>query len=433
MRGRSPHPVPVLLMARELGIGGSERQLAAIAATLDRTRFAPAAGCMQGGGMRAAELRDAGVPVVEFPVRSLYGPSAIASARLMGQYLESSGTQLVHTFDVPMNLFGAPVARLYRTPVVLTSQRAYRSLTPGLHRHLLRITDQIADAVVVNCDAMRRHLIEEEALAPSRIHLCYNGVDPVEFHPLGRVTSPEVTVGVVCALRPEKGLSTLLTGFAQAQCGGSRLLIVGSGPQLTELRSLSASLGIEAVCRFEPATDRVADWLRHIDIFVLPSLSEALSNSLMEAMACGCAAVASRVGGNPELVEDGVTGLTFGAGDAAGLASALRMLIEREEWRRGMAAAGALRIREEFSCQAAARRMGGAFTARMDAGGMRRRASAGSGCSSTSSTISWMRAAIARSSSVPKTFICSARCSGVRGGAFSASSRRTLSWMRFSR
>ena len=70
-------------------------------------------------------------------------------------------------------------------------------------------------------------------------------------------------------------------------------------------------LGIFPDCVFEPATPRVADWLHAIDIFVLPSLSEALSNSLMEAMACGCCVAASRVGGNPELVAHGETGMLF--------------------------------------------------------------------------------------------------------------------------
>jgi glycosyltransferase involved in cell wall biosynthesis len=351
-------PAPVLLMARELGIGGSERQLAAIAASLDRSRFAPVVGCMTDGGMRAAELREAGVPVMEFPVRSLMGPSVIAGAREMGRLVASKGIRLVHTFDVPMNLFGAPAARMYGVPAVLTSQRAYRELTPGVHRHLLRLTDQIADGIVVNCEAMRRHLVEDERVPRRRVHLCYNGVDTAEFHAEGREQMAELTVGVVCALRPEKGLGTLLEGFARARGAGMRLLMVGSGPELDGLRGLAGRLGIAEACRFEPASGRVAEWLRRIDIFVLPSLSEALSNSLMEAMACGCAAVASRVGGNPELVEEGVTGLTFAAGDAEGLADALRRMTVNAEWRRGMAAEGARRMRERFSCEASARRMG---------------------------------------------------------------------------
>jgi len=163
----------------------------------------------------------------------------------------------------------------------------------------------------------------------------------------------------VCMLRPEKGLDTLLKAFAQVKNlnPALELLLVGSGAMLPSLQSLARSLGIAERCRFEPATGDVTPWLRAIDIFVLPSLSEALSNALMEAMACGCAVVASRVGGNPELALDGQTGLLFEKADAAGLAARLQLLIEDEALRRQLASAGARMIREEFSLDSAARRM----------------------------------------------------------------------------
>src|SRR5205823_11528833 len=113
---------------------------------------------------------------------------------------------------------------------------------------------------------------------------------------------------------------------------------------------------VEAV-HFEPATPHVAEWLSAIDIFVLPSRSEALSNSLMEAMACGCCPVASNVGGNPELVRAGETGLLFRAGDPEDLASSLRTLIGQPDLRRDLAAHAESLIRANFSTAAAARRM----------------------------------------------------------------------------
>jgi len=120
----------------------------------------------------------------------------------------------------------------------------------------------------------------------------------------------------------------------------------------------AAALGIRDDCVFARFTDQVTDWLRAIDIFVLPSVSEALSNGLMEAMACGCAVIASKVGGNPELVRDGETGLLFEPGDAGGLAAALATLIQNEARRKKMAAAGTAFIQEHFSIHAAAQRMG---------------------------------------------------------------------------
>ena len=91
-------------MARELGLGGTERQLAETALALDRTQFEPHVGCFTDGGFRAKELREADVPILELGVRSLVSGSAVAGARRMGAYLSRHGIGLVHAFDVPLDL-----------------------------------------------------------------------------------------------------------------------------------------------------------------------------------------------------------------------------------------------------------------------------------------------------------------------------------------
>src|SRR5437879_125266 len=131
----SQPPAPVLLLARELGLGGSERQLAETALALDRTVFEPHVGCFRSGGFRARELERAGVPILELGVQSFASWPAIHGARRLGDYLARHRIRLVHAFDVPLDLFAVPVARFYRVPVVLSSQRAHRALTPGWPRH----------------------------------------------------------------------------------------------------------------------------------------------------------------------------------------------------------------------------------------------------------------------------------------------------------
>jgi glycosyltransferase involved in cell wall biosynthesis len=349
-------------MARELGLGGTERQLAEIALSLDRDQFEPHVGCFTSGGFRAAELRQAGVPILELGVRSLMPVSAIAGARRMGAYLARHDIALVHAFDVPLNLFAVPVARWYRTPVVLASMRAHRDLTPGLTRHLLRLTDRMVDGIVVNSRAVARELTEHDGVPASMLRLVYNGLDTSVFRRQGeRAALPwdEATViGTVCALRPEKGLRTLMEAFRKVKATrpGVKLAIVGSGPMLAELQAAG-----DADCHFQPAERNVAPWLRAMDIFVLPSLSEALSNSLMEAMGCGCCPVASRVGGNPELVTDGETGLLFPVGDAGALAERLALLLDQPDYRRRLAERAERRMREHFTRQQAARTMGGIY------------------------------------------------------------------------
>ena len=357
-------------MARELGLGGSERQLAEIALALDRERFEPHVGCFTDGGFRAKELREAGVPILELGVRSLISGSAVAGARRMGAYLERHGIELVHAFDVPMDLFAVPVARCYRTSAVLSSQRAHRGLTPGLTRHLLRMTDGMVDGIVVNSRAVARELAEEDGVPGSMVRLAYNGLDTGVFRREGeRAALPwseaAVVMGTVCALRPEKGSGTLMEAFKRVKAGrpGVKLVVVGSGPMLGELQAAG-----DGDCHFEPAVRNVAPWLRAMDIFVLPSLSEALSNSLMEAMGCGCCPVASDTGGNPELVTDGETGLLFPVGDAVALAERLARVVDGMEYRRGLAARAERRMREQFTREMAARTMGRIYSEFLGAG-----------------------------------------------------------------
>jgi glycosyltransferase involved in cell wall biosynthesis len=126
---------------------------------------------------------------------------------------------------------------------------------------------------------------------------------------------------------------------------------------LEQLRSQAEARALAPDCIFAPATANAAECLREIDIFVLPSRSEALSNSLLEAMACGCCPVASRVGGNPELIRHGENGMLFEAGDVDQLCHVLEPLIEHPGLRQRLSTRARC-VAERFSIGASARRMG---------------------------------------------------------------------------
>mgnify|MGYP001104896827 CR=1 FL=1 len=351
-------------MARSLGLGGSERQLALMARHLDRRRFEVRVACFRCQGVRAEELRAEGVPLLDVGLRSLRGASAVTGARRLLRCLREQKIEIVHSFDAPATFFAVPLARAARVPVVLSSQRAHRELSASWERYLLRLTDRIAVAIVVNCEFLKRHLVDDERVPAERIRVCYNGIELDRFSPAGRGKPAEfgcarLVVGTVCALRPEKGLDVLVSAFARLRVAvpDALLVIAGDGPVRNDLLRQAESLGLGQSCRFLPARGEVAELLRGIDIFVLPSRSEALSNALMEAMACGCTVVATRVGGNPELVEHGKTGILVAPGDAAELACALEFLAGDEEARKRLAANGAAFIRSRFSVEIAAQRL----------------------------------------------------------------------------
>jgi glycosyltransferase involved in cell wall biosynthesis len=353
----------VLLLVRELHQGGTERQMTEVALGLDRARFEVHVGTFHPQGMRGDELRAATVPIVHFPVYSFQSSAALGSAWQLTRYIRRHNIDLVHSFDAPLTVYAMPVIRYFTSAVAVSSQRGHRDLTPNLRR-LVRWTDRMVDGIVVNCEYLKSHMITDEKVAERLVHVCYNGIDLQQFRraPSIRPSSlPEeaLVIGVVCGLRPEKGLLTLVEAFARVRPlrQNMKLVFVGSGPVLPELQIRAKDAGILADCVWEPATAEVAKWLRTFDIFVLPSLSEALSNSLMEAMATGCPVIASDVGGNPELVRDGERGILFEPRNVGALAEALRRLIEDPSLRDTLGYKGERFMRHGFSRAASANRM----------------------------------------------------------------------------
>lgn len=360
-------------MVRELNIGGTERQCADMARSLDPKRYAAHIGCFRPSGFREEELRRAGIPILHLPVHSFGSLSAVQGASLLRAYIRCHDIRVAHTFDVPMNLYAAPLARAFRVPVVLTSQRNSRVLHPREQRWL-RLTDRLADGIVVNCEALRREMIEQEGVPSAKVFLCYNALDTSRI-PERQWTAAgsyeALTIGVMCAFRPEKDLLTLVNAFHRIRDirPGLRLVMVGEGALREALVQRVRELNLGEQCRIEPATQDVPAWLRRMDIFVLPSRSEALSNALMEAMAAGCAPVASRVGGNPELVDGEQTGLLFEPGDEADLAACLGRLVLDDALRRRIAQAASARVRRDFSMQAAGDQLAAIYDDRMGGAG----------------------------------------------------------------
>jgi len=296
------------------------------------------------------------VPVLEMPMHGFLSLDSPRDLRLMGRYVRRHGIRLVHTFDYPMNVFGIPAARLLRVPVVLASQRSYRSLIPPKYHGMLRLSDRLANGIVVNCEAIRRHLVEDYCVPERKIQVWHNALDTTQFHPAPRQRPPELrdaslVIGSVSVLRAPKGLPVLLEAFARVRPSqpGLRLVLVGSGPDREALARQSRDLGIHDACLFRPSVPDVVPWLRAIDLFVLPSISEAFSNSLMEAMACGCCPIASRVGGNPELIRHGETGLLFESRDSADLAAQLLAAIQNAPLRETLARNAAAWVAEQFA------------------------------------------------------------------------------------
>jgi glycosyltransferase involved in cell wall biosynthesis len=350
-------------MTHSLGVGGGERQLALTALSFDRDRFQPHVACCQ-GGFWVERLTQAGIPIFYIGSRSLISGAAIREAFRLRRYIRGHGIRIVQTFDYSMNVFGIPVARSAGGVIAIANLRCHLDLIPARYRWLNRMAFHISAGVVVNSEELRRGLSESCRIEPGKIVTCYNGIDMDVFHPAPRRSFPglgtaSVVIGVVCVMRPEKNLALLLEAFSVVAAGRRdvRLLLVGGGPEEPALRALAVKLGIVENCVFRDSTSDVAACLSAMDIFVLPSLTEGLSNSLMEAMACGCCVIASDVGGNPELITDGVTGLLFPSQDRQALIERISAALADASLRRSLAEAASARMRAEFSLRRSVEQM----------------------------------------------------------------------------
>ena len=356
-----PGPVHVLLMVRELDRGGVEGEVEKLALTLDPSRFSPHVAAYYAQGLRYEKLVSAGIPILHLPVRKLASLDTLRLALKLRDYIRAHNIRIVHSYDAS-GVFGLAVAQMAKVPVVIGSQLGYREILDRNTRWLLRLSDWYSDAVLVNCEAIRNYMIESQRVPARKLRLCYNGVVTTEFFP-DRRTRPEplagasLVIGTVCVLRPEKNLPLLQEAFSRvAQLRSAmRLVIVGSGPELDKLKDNARRLGIQESSMFIPAPREVASWMRGMDIFVLPSYSEAFSNSLLEAMACGCAVVGSQVGGTPELIgTDGHRGLLFESGNVEQLTDRLAYLVQDDHSRQELGANAAVHVRTNLRIDKAA-------------------------------------------------------------------------------
>jgi sugar transferase (PEP-CTERM/EpsH1 system associated) len=261
-----------------------------------------------------------------------------------------------------------PAARLARVPVAIHSEHGYEvDMLAGLrlHRRILRrMAYTAADVVFTVSKELRDYHARQTWFPAERIRVLPNGVDTAKFcpRPNARVEMRRqlglaedcIACGAVGRLVAIKDHFTLLQATKiLLQCGVPLyLFLVGTGPELVNLqRFVAASPELSERIRFIGLTTDVAALLNALDIFVLPSLSEGMSNTLLEAMAAGLPVLASRVGGNPEIIGEECTSCLFTAGDVADLSARLEHLAKYPVLRQKLGLAARRRVEKEFSLE----------------------------------------------------------------------------------
>lgn len=211
-------------------------------------------------------------------------------------------------------------------------------------------------------------LVDTVGVSPQRVVQIYSGVDVERFHPraegfravgpAGFFTGDEVIIGAVGRMAAVKDHLTLVRAFVEL-VGASpemrrraRLVVVGDGPTRAECLALLAEAGVDRLAWLPGERDDVPELMRTFDVFALPSLGEGISNTILEAMATGLPVVATRVGGNPELVEEGVTGMLVPVGLHRAMADALGAYVNHVVLARRHGANARRRVEMHFSIDA---------------------------------------------------------------------------------
>lgn len=228
------------------------------------------------------------------------------------------------------------------------------------YRWLRRVVSPFADRFVAVSGNLRDWLVDTVGLSAEKVAQIYNGVDATHFVPAPR--SPRIetdlVVGTIGRMETVKDPGNLAEAFIglltgrPALNGKVRLVMVGDGSLLPEVQSRLQAAGLSESVEFCGKVEDVREQLQRFDLFVLPSRNEGISNTILEAMACGLPVVATDVGGNPELVVDGETGVLVPAGDPVALAGAIGLYVDRPDLRSKHGMAGRRRAEQCFSLEA---------------------------------------------------------------------------------
>lgn len=371
MHSLSPHQAPLVVhIIRRLAVGGLENGLVNLINHMPRDRYRHAIVCLTDFTDFQNRIQSPDVPVIALHKRE--GQDFGTHLRLW-KTLRRLRPMIVHTrnlagleFLIPAALAGIPgrihgehgrdVYELHGTRLKYNLLR--RALRPVVHRYI---------AVSADLAGWLGRVVARD----DRVAQIYNGVDIHRFHPRigprgefgpnGFAPSGTVVVGAVGRMQTVKDQLTLVRAFlhllktepSAREC--LRLVLVGDGPLRDASRRLLREADAEPLAWLPGERNDIPEMMRGFDLFVLPSLAEGISNTILEAMASGLPVIATRVGGNPELVEEGETGRLVPASDPIAMAEAIRSYLADRAQSTRQGQAGRRKVESRFSIEAMVR------------------------------------------------------------------------------
>lgn len=358
MRNR---PLRILYVIDKLVRAGAQVHLRQLLAGFDPGEIEPVLCCLLERGPLAGELEGEGIPVESLGLRNIMGIRFLRAVAGLREIIIRREIDLVHSYLFAANLVSPPAGFLAGRAVI-TSRRDTGFWMARRHLLAQRAVNPLTRKITANSLAVADYLRRREGVGEEKIVLIHNGTAvPGEEETGARAARAggKIVIGALGNIRPVKGYRHLLAA-ARALPAEIDWELRVAGRTLdescrAELLELARGEALAGRVRFVGEAARPGEFLRGLDIFVLPSLAEGFSNSLIEAMAWGRPVVATAVGGSPEVITDGESGFLVPPGDERLLAARLTELVRDPVLRRRLGRAGRKRVEEEFSVEAMCR------------------------------------------------------------------------------
>jgi glycosyltransferase involved in cell wall biosynthesis len=350
-------PLRVTHIALSLDVGGLERNIVNQVREGSRLGQQVSVICLERPGTLAAQVEALGAPVI-----CLYKRPGLRLEMIgqMQQALRRLRPHVAHTHQISSLLYTGLAAKGATVPLVVHTEHGKERYASRLRtRWLGRLGGRYSARFFCLSQDMAAAVKAHHIVPPGKVRVILNGIDTASFqarhegnelrHELGIPIGAPV-VGTVGRLTPVKQQDLLIRAFAlvRQRVPEANLLLVGDGPLKTELQDVAKQLGVDRVTHFAGYQPEPQRYLHLIDVFALTSASEGIPQALLEASAAGIPAVASRVGGVPEVIDDGRTGFFFPSGDQYALTAHLVALLTNSNLARRMAEAARSRVESHF-------------------------------------------------------------------------------------
>lgn len=349
-------PIKILHLVLSMDTGGLENGVVNIINGLDETKFTSVLCCIKHGGDLISRINK-DIKVIEL---NHYSGIEYQPLKELKRVISEESIDIVHTRNHKPFLFGFIAAKILSRTALVHSEHGKDYPFNIIKMFIQKMCTYFTNEVVALTRDIKSNMVRHVGIRSEKIQVIINGVDTVKFSP--SVKKPElirefgimegdIVVGAVGRMVAVKNYPELLLSARDviSVCPNIKFIIIGDGPELETIKGLTHHYGLTENVYLPGNRDDIDDVLRLLDVYVLTSTNEGLSNTLLEAMSTSLPVVVSRVGGNTEIVNSDLVGYTYLSGDNDELTNKILKLYKNKELRENIAASARNHVIENYS------------------------------------------------------------------------------------